>query len=376
MFEIEINRQSLLKNLNLHVRSTAARQDLEILNSVLIEADLKKSKIILRSTDLNQAIVEEIDAKINSAGMIALPAKLSVDLLGSITDEVVVLKEESGNKLHIQTSHNLSTLNLMDPSDYPETPDLNFSKTVKLNAGELKESIAKVLVAASKDTSRPILCGVLFWLDLENKLLRLAATDSYRLAERCFGYGDVLGGLESFKAVMPLQSTIDLQKIVAQLDDQDEVLAYCDGDQIGFKCNSVVIVSRVVDGQYPEYLNLIPSKSDIKLVVDRLEFLQAVKVAAIFSRESAGTVSLIVDGQDQTLTIDSVANQIGENKSSITVDSDGSGEINLNSRYLVEAVATIESDLLGVEFSRALTPFVLRPSEQKGHLHIIMPINN
>lgn len=376
MLKIEVNRQSLLNILQLESRGANQHAELPILSSVLISADKESSKLDLTSTNLNQAILSKLSAKVISGGRIAVPARITTDFLSSISDETVTLEECKNLKLKISTKNHQSTIYLLNPEDYPAIPSISNENKIEILTQDFKEAVSTVAFTASKDDTRPVLSGVMFYTP-NNTSLCIVATDSYRLAECTVGITQISELIESL--IIPNQTIQDVLKVI-QSQNPGSIKIFAEEDQISFILDNTSIISRLVSGDYPAYKNLIPASSDVNLSVDREELLQTVKVSSLFARESAGTISLQVDKEDQILTVNSIANQVGENHSQISVSTDNTGSVNLNSRYLIEALNSFNEEVLDIRFSQGITPLVISPnSDQKEaprHIHLIMPLNS
>ncbi|MDQ5914045.1 MAG: polymerase subunit beta [Patescibacteria group bacterium] len=375
MLKIEVNRQSLLNILQIESRGANQHADLPILSSVLIQADKTTALLKLTSTNLNQAILSTIKANIISDGVIAVPARITIDFLSSISDELVTLEEGKNLRLKISTKNHQSSIYLLNPEDYPKIPEVSKAESIKLNCSQFKEAISAVAFAASKDDTRPVFCGVMFYT-VDSSSLYMVSTDSYRLAEKTIPIVSASQNIEDI--IIPSATIQDLLKII-QSQEVESIELIAEVDQVSFIIGDVTLISRLISGEYPAYKNLIPASSDINFTIDRAELLQTVKIAALFARESAGAISLQVEKEDQVLTVNSIANQVGENHSQIAVSTDSSGSINLNSRYLIDALGSFDSDLLDIRFSKGLTPFIISANSDKKsapvHQHIIMPIN-
>lgn len=375
MLKIEVNRQSLLNILQLESRGANQNAELPILSSVLISANKENSSLNLTSTNLNQAILSKLSAKVVSDGKIAVPARITTDFLSSVSDETVTLEEGKNLKLKISTKNHQSTIYLLNPEDYPAIPSISNENKVQIPTQEFKEAVSTVAFTASKDDTRPVLSGVMLYTPTKDTLC-IVATDSYRLAERTIKITEVSELVESL--IIPNQTIQDVIKVI-QSQSPESVKIFAEEDQISFILDNISIISRLVSGDYPAYKNLIPATSDVNFSVDREELLQTVKVSSLFARESAGTISLQVDKEDQILTINSIANQVGENHSQISVSTDNTGSVNLNSRYLIEALNSFNEDVLDIRFSQGITPLVISPNgsskEVSEHIHLIMPLN-
>lgn len=375
MLKIEVNRQSLLNILQLESRGANQNAELPILSAVLISADKESSSLNLTSTNLNQAILSKLSAKVVSAGKIAVPARITTEFLSSVSDDTVTLEEGKNLKLKISTKNHQSTIYLLNSEDYPAIPSISNENKIEVPAQDFKDAVSTVSFTASKDDTRPVLSGVLMYTPDKNRLC-LVATDSYRLAEQTIAINPINELVESL--IVPNQTIQDVLKVI-QSQNPESIKIFAEEDQISFILDNISIISRLVSGDYPAYKNLIPASSEINVLVDREELLQTVKVSSLFARESAGTISLQVDKEDQVLTVNSVANQVGENHSQISISTDNTGSVNLNSRYLIEALNSFNDEVLNIRFSQGITPLVISPNvdkkDTKEHIHLIMPLN-
>lgn len=374
MFKIEANRAVLTQLLSYCPKSQSV--DLPALESVLIEV-IGEAKVRMTSTNLNQAVIVEMACRVVGKGKVVIPIKILSELIGSFTSDVVTLEEVKNSRVKVSTKNHQSTIYTLDSNDFPDIPDYSETGFINIKPDNLREGFAKTVLATSKDDTRPILGGVLMYLNQDNKFC-FVATDSYRLSEVKFGVdsSEEIKKIVGLKKVIPTQIVQDIGRIL-QSNKDGETSILLEEDQVVFRLDGIVVISRVVDGQYPDYAKLIPSDSEVNFSIDKEEFLQTVKIASIFARESAGAISLEVDKETQQLNIDSVANQKGENHSSVAVSTNSDGIVNINSRYIIDALGSVDSDMVKVGFSKNLLPFVIRPEGELPyeHLHLIMPIN-
>jgi DNA polymerase-3 subunit beta len=224
-----------------------------------------------------------------------------------------------------------------------------------------------VVLAASSDESRPLLTGVYFHTDKNN--LYLAATDSYRLAEKL-----VTKLKQPANLLVPATAMQDLLRVLGDNDENIEIVN--DEQQVMFKVNDVELVTRLIEGNYPDYKRLIPAEFSTKATIKKSELANITKVSSLFARESAGSVTFKVDEAAQTISIHSIASQLGENTAQAPAKIQGSGEITLNSRYLLDALGVINGDEIDFCFNGKLEACVLRGGGQDDYTHIIMPLKS
>lgn len=366
--EVTVTQENLSFALNNTSRIATSRAGLPILNNILLRTD--GSRLLVAATNLEVASSHRIGAKVIKPGSITIPAKLLSDFIQNLPKEQITLVV-TNNKLHITSSNSSSTINGVADDEFPELPVIDEKTAVSygLSTDDFKHSVSQVVIAASSDSTRPILTGV-YWHSFNNHLY-LAATDGYRLTER-----QIVETKSDINAVIP---TSTLQEVLRTLrDDMSEIEVLFDETQVTFRLHEVEITSRLIDGNFPDYRQLIPSKLDSSFTLNRTEFIRVIKIAGLFARESGGGITLSLDTDKNQLIVHSIASEVGENSSEIDVEVTGvAGSVSLNSRYLLDALGTVSADKVTFGFSGKLAPCVLVEAVKKpAYKHIIMPLKS
>ena len=237
----------------------------------------------------------------------------------------------------------------------------------KIGVDEFKNSVNQVIIASSNDLTRPALTGVFF--NTYDKTLAIAATDGYRLAEK-----KIIEKVESeVKAIVPSSS---LQEVLRSISDEvDEIEISFNEDLVRFRLGDIEIVSKLIDESFPEYQKLIPKNNNISVALDREELVRVTKLAALFARSVGGSIVCEAITPD-IFSVKSIANEYGENDSRIETSVDKPGKINLNSRFLLDALNALEEPEIEFEFSDRVAPVVLRNKKSDKYTHIVMPLNS
>lgn len=365
--KLSVTQENLTKALNSISRVALARNELAILNNILLRTD--NNRLLLAATNLEIASTQYIGTKIEKPGSITVPARLITEFVASLPSGTVEL-EVKGDHLHIVSGKFSSVINGMVADEFPELPAVDEEKAVvyEFPVDELKRAVSQTIIACSADTTRPVLTGVL-WHTIEGKLY-LAATDGYRLAEKQFGksQGEVT-------AIIPAST---LQEVVRSItDDTDAVQIYFDETQVGFKTASLEIVSRLIDGKFPDYRQLIPKTNETVVEISKSDFSRITKISSLFARESGGGITLSASSESSLLSIHSIASELGENTSEATAEVTSDGEVTINSRYLTEVLGVIPGEKLKFSFSGKLAPCLLQESiKNPDFLYIIMPLKS
>lgn len=360
---LQVTQENLNRALNNVARVASGRNALPILSNVLIKTI--DNRVCVAATDLNLAITHYIGSKVKTSGSITVPARLMQDFVASLPGGVINLNLEE-NKLHISTGHYNSTINGVPADDYPVMPSISNGKRWNVGAQRLKKALTQTVLAASNDDSRPVLTGVYFYS--EKGQLYIAATDSYRLAEKKVGPVK-----EEISSLIPASSAQDLLRIIG--DHEEDVEVTSDDQQALFRIGDVELVTRLIEGKYPDYKKLIPTKFNTTAKLAKNDIQNITKVSSLFARESAGSVVLEVDCEKNEVSINSLASQIGENSAKAQAQTGGeSASITINSRYIIDAINVIEGDSVSLNFNEKLEPFVLKGSADDSYTHLIMPL--
>ena len=365
--KIKLSQNKLSKALNNVSKITGGiRSSLPILNNVLIRVEDKR--VSLTTTNLDMAITSYLPSTGSQQGVITVPARLIAEFVGNLPSNNDVELIGDNTKLTIKTDEYSSVINGAAADDFPELPEINEKDVtkIKIPAESFKDAVSQVIIAASNDTTRPALTGVYF--NTFEKALYIAATDGYRLAEKKTANNIK----DDVSVIIPANS---LRTVVGLVNDEcDEVELLIDESQIRFRFNDIEITSKLIDGSFPDYRQLIPKESEVNLELEKDELIRITKLAALFAREVGGSIVCRADKEKGDFSVASVANELGENSSSITTKINTDGKITLNSRFLLDALNVISSNKIEFRFSNNLNPVIIRANKDTDYTHIIMPL--
>ena len=364
--KIQVTQDKLNKALSNVSRIAIGRATLPILNNILIRVDNKKVSLV--TTNLDMAIIDFLPVSSSEDGVITVPAKLISEFISNLPRGENVEISSSDTKVTISAGKYSSTINGTPADDFPELPEIDEKKAVtyKIGIDEFKNSISQVIIAASNDLTRPALTGVCF--DTNNNSLFVVSTDGYRLAKK-----ELIKKVESeVKAIVPASSLHEVLRSIS--DDMEEVEISFSEDLVRFRLGEVEIVSKLIDASYPNYSVLIPKDNTISISLDRDEFIRTTKLAALFARSVDGSIICETKTPD-TLSVRSIANEFGENDSTIKTEVNESGVVRLNSRFLISALNAFDTPEITMEFSTNTKPILLKNPKDDKYIHIVMPLN-
>lgn len=364
--KVSIAQEKLAKALNLIKDVASSRNELAILNNILLRTD--GGRLLIAGTNLEIASTQYVGAKIDQPGSITIPARLVSEFIANLPSGTVEL-ETKDSHLNITSGKFSSVINGVIADEYPELPTVDETAAIRyeITAGDLKKAINQTKIAVSSDTTRAVLTGI-YWQTHEGYLY-LAATDGYRLAEKKMMKSD-----SELKAIIPASTLAEVGK---SADDEEQLTILFDDTQVCFRTDNMEIVSRLIDGKFPDYKQLIPATSDIEIKIKKADFSRITKIAALFARESGGGITLTASKDKSLLSIHSIASELGENTSEAAAEISADGQITLNSRYLTEVLNVIDDDDIVFSFNGKLSPCVIREQvKNSDYTHIIMPLKS
>jgi len=348
-------------------RIISTNNTLPILNNILIKTENGVLKI--SSTNLEVAITTEVRCKVEEEGQTTVFAKTIIELVNNLPNQNITL-ESKENKLLIQTEHYHNEIKTLPAEEFPLIPEMEKNEILHVDAQELKKSIDQTVFAASSNQTQPEIMGVL--LVVEGNTLRIAATDRYRLAEKIVVLEKDSGTRR--ESIIPQKTINELSRIIGPQKGKVEIIFGPTQASLSFE--NTKIISRLVEGQYPDYKQIIPTVFKITVVADKQELTGALKAVSIFNQQT-NSVKLNYSAEKQLLTLSSESSELG--KSDVVIPSKiegGDGEIILNNRYVLDAVNNIETPSVVVKIIDDSSPSLVMPEKGSSYLYLVMPIKS
>jgi len=363
--KLTVTQENLSRALSTVSRTASSRSSLPILSNVLLRT--QDNQLYIAATNLDVAVSETIGAKIKKEGSITVPARLMQDYVSSLPTGTLTLSAE-GNKLHITTKHHSSSVNGAPADDFPVMSEVENGQVLELPATVCKAMFQQVLFAASSDDARPVLTGL--FLHSDSGSLFATATDSYRLAEKkVMKYSG-----EDISLLLPASSLQELLRIMK--DDASTVSISYDEQQAVFSVGTVELITRLIEGKYPDYRRLLPAAYDTTATLKRADLQEITKVSSLFAREAAGGVTVAIDEEKSEVSIRSIASQVGENNAVAQAKVSGEAVITMNSRYVLDALGAFTGEQISVNVNGKLDPCVLTDPGDESYLHVVMPVKS
>jgi DNA polymerase-3 subunit beta len=376
-------QENLNKGLNIVAHIASKNVNLPILNNVLLKTSGKILK--LYASNLEIGITSLVRGKIEQEGEFVAEAKVLADYVGLLpNDNIELLVDKNGLRI-ICGNHN-TQINGSSASEFPAIPTIEKKNGYKIAANTLKEALQQVVFAASMSDIRPEISGVLF--AITGPKLTLTTTDSYRLAEKSIDITANEEGCKTEGVIVPLRTAQEMLRILSMgedvltLDDEQGgggVNLYIEDSQILLESNNTELISKLVEGQYPDYKQIIPQDFKTNIIISRDELQRAVKAASLFTRSGVYDILLKINVDKNELEIFSENAQVGKNSIKISVKASGDdNEMVLNFKYLLDGLQSMSTDQVSIDIVDDATPCVVRPYKNEGidknHLYLIMPI--
>ncbi|HOF50284.1 MAG TPA: DNA polymerase III subunit beta [Candidatus Colwellbacteria bacterium] len=368
--KIIVLRNNLKNALDAASRTVEENLNLPILKNILIKAD--QSKITVSSTNLEAAITKVVPGKITEQGEATIPFGLLNSLINNLQSERIDLEEKKCNLL-LKTDNYEAIIQGMSPSDFPIIPKIApEAGSFEISTSVLKEGINKIINACQISDLRPEISGILF--NFESNVFKLVATDSFRLAEKSIPETQFKNNLsKSKKTIIPLKT---IQEIVRILNDEESVKVFIDDSQALFKTETLEVITRLIDGQFPDYGPIIPKSLETEIVVEKQELVNAMKLAGSFTARS-GEVVIKVGDDKKIVEVYSADSGLGENKYLISAKISGDPvKASFNWKYLLDGLKNIYTDTVLFGLQGDSRPAILKAPNDTSYFYILMPIKN
>lgn len=356
---------------------------LPILENILLQTDHGMLKI--SATNLEIGVFLKIGAKIEKEGTITVPAKLLSNFVNNLPAESAISLEVKDQTLYIESGTSKAQIKGLQAQDFPIIPEMQSDFLFSLPAQEVKETIPRLAACVSLDSTRPELTGMNIVLQKDE--IRMAATDSFRLAEAVINikktnpqnYDIFIDKTNSI--IVPLNTLLEVFRVISNETQNIEVSI--EESQIFFQVDNIRIVSRLINGKYPEYRQIIPQQFTTKILMEKDSALRAVKIAGIFTNTKTGEVKFSIDAKKNEVTIQSKAEEVGENSTILKAEVDGSSqEIVFNPRYMTDGLQALSTPEFVLLMNSGTSAAVIRmvqgdeKEEISSYTYIIMPIKN
>lgn len=370
-------------------RVVSKQGTLPILNNILFEAE--KGALKLLATNLEIGVETKIGAKIEKEGSITVPAKILSNFINNLSnktaaDTVVIEAVEQGIK--IKSGSSSALIKGLPANDFPIIPKRKTGILLRIVGKKIKEIISQILTCVALNETRQELTGIN--IILGEKELYFAATDSFRLAEKKLELKNENIDKDEYlrlinkknNIIVPANTLMELARIVSSDEEGTVGIAIEDG-QIFFESGETRLISRLINGKYPEYKHIIPRDFKTRVVMEKEIIQSAVKISSFFSAGKTSEITIKIDAEKNKATVETIGSELGENITEAAAETTGpSQEVVFNSRYLLDGINSIASSKIAIFINNATSPVALKEVNEKNgeileeFLYIVMPVKN
>ncbi|MBI2062656.1 MAG: DNA polymerase III subunit beta [Candidatus Yanofskybacteria bacterium] len=361
--DLVVNQKRLISAVRTVEKIVSKNISLPILNTILLKTD--NGRLKLSATNLEIGINYWLGVKINENGEIAVPARVFSDFINNVTDEKLSLITKK-NTIFINSENYKTQILGIETKDFPIIPQIKKEASFKINSQKVKTALTSVIDSASLSETRPEISGV--YVSISSKKAEFAATDSFRLSEKIIDLLD--SSAKTF--ILPRNTVVEIIRVAENIEGD---LSFVVSDnQILIYGDDFEIISRLIDGHYPEYKRVIPEKFVALAKVQKSEFEKSIRMASIFS-SSISDIKIKAD--KDLMEISAKNSDRGEIAANLACEIKNKPfEISVNYHYLLDGLKSVSTDHVILEFTGDGGPLVIKGENQKDHTYVIMPLRN
>ncbi len=363
--KVIISQPELLESLKTVSRAVSNNNTLPVLGNILIKAQGRK--VYFSATNLEISISTSVEAEVKNEGAFTIPAKILTSYTSLLKkDEDIELRLVDGGTLEIKSNTSKTKIKGISADEFPEINTVDHGTKVNIPTDIFKEMVHQVAFSAQENSSRPILSGVFF--SAKDQTLKVAATDTYRLSEKVIQLEEKT---ENIKCIIPVRALFEADRLLA---GQDSINITISENEAMFSIDGKELISRLIEGQFPPYEQIIPKQHKTQIKVNKSELALAVRRISIFAKENNQHMKLecLNDG---ILTLSTDETQIGEDKTKIEVEIEGENNvIALNTDYVLDILNAIPDENIILEMSGKVSPAIFKREKEKDFIHLVMPL--
>lgn len=363
----ECVQEKLQKVLSQAERIAGKNLNLPVLSCFYVEA--ADGKIMVRATNLDVGFQSGVPAKVEEDGKVAVPAAAFASFVGNLFGEKSVKLKSDGQLLSVVTAKNKTNIKCLPVDDFPTLPNISEEKGFEMNATDFIKGLKAVWYSSSISSIKPELSSVYVYPD--DGFLVFAATDSFRLAEKRVKTKITAKDFE--RILIPFKNIPEIIRVLESAGGN--TLVRLTGNLIAFSFGETYLTSRVIDGVFPDYRQIIPKEAKTEAVVLKEDLVRALKTATIFS-DNFNQINISIRPSDKKLELTTKNNNLGETVTALDAALTGEAvEVNFNYRYVSDCLQSIDADSVSLSFAGAGRPVVIRGVGDGSFMYLVMPMN-
>ena len=357
-------RKDLFEGVQTAGRAVSSRSTLPILGHLMVRSE--EDRLRIAATDLEIGMECMVQANIEEHGCMTAPARILTEVLSALPDSDVAMSVDESNVVNLKCGASDYTILGLPAEDFPMLPEVKDDVCFKIEKAALREGIKRTIFAVSTEEARPQLTGVL--LTLSGAGIKLVSTDGHRL---CLQESPIVSGRGEAQAIVPQRAMAELSRLLTE--GEGEIDVNVSASQILFKVGDISLVSRLIEGQFPDFQRVVPTECDKKLILPTSDLLQSVRRAAIVARENSNrTVLRTVDGK---LVVTAESGSVGKAYEEVEVVKEGDDmEMAFNAKYLLDVLGVLECEAVEMELTGSLSPAVVKGQGSQDYMYVVMPM--
>ncbi|MFA6476335.1 MAG: DNA polymerase III subunit beta [Candidatus Paceibacterota bacterium] len=364
--KLECLKDKLKEAIILAEKISGRNLTLPILSTILLETQNKN--LIIRATNLEVGIEMEIPAKIEESGVVAVNASILLSYLNNLPKEDKITLELDNNNLKLSTETTHTLIKSLSAEDFPIIPKITQEGGFEIKANDFVDGLQAVAFASAVSDIKPEISSV--YLHNEDQELIFVATDSFRLAEKKIN----IPNLGNINIIIPFKNVNELIRVLASLGTSQVMVSY-NKNQLAIQTDNLYLTLRVIDGNYPDYKQIIPTKFNTELNIKKEDFVSLLKLSTIFS-DRFNQIDLTFKPDSNTLEVLSYNQEIGENKSSLVIKIKGEPlVISFNAKYLIDCLSSFSDNTINLRFTETNRPLMIEGITDRSFHYLVMPIN-
>lgn len=373
--KISCLQENLYRGLQIVSHICGRERGLPILSTILIKTE--NGLIHLSATNLEIGIHCTIRGRVEEEGIIAVDAKVFTDYIGLLPKEKIEISVSPERQIFLTCQGYATHIRGTNPEDFPILPIFEKKNILFCNVGALRKGLQSTSIAVTINESRPEISGILFQYTKEKQTLSLIGTDAYRLAEKHIPI-HTEGEREDISCIVPLRTVQELLRSLSGDGEGGDVAVCVNENQILFLYENIELVSKIIQGQYPDYKQIIPAQFQTKVILDVAECVKAVKASSLFSRSELQDIHFFIHPKEQgkgEIKIQAENTTVGKHE--VVLEGDVRGNENvvaLNYRYMLDGLGQSGEEKISFEIIDSNNPCIIRPVGQDDYMYLIMPI--
>lgn len=357
-------RKDLFEGVQTAARAVSARTSLPILGHLLITAE--DDKLRIAATDLEIGMECIVEASVQEPGSLTAPARVLSEVLASLPETDVALSVDDTNTVSIKAATSDFSILGLPPEEFPMLPEVREEVSFSIERDALREGIRKTSFAIGIDESRAILTGILVQVTENN--LKLVSTDTHRL---CVLDCALVESRGEVNAIVPGRAMNEVLRIVPE--GEGTVSVGISSSQVKFKIGDTILISRLIEGQFPNFEKVIPTEHNKKLTIPREQFEQSLKRVHIVARENSNRA--VVQVEDGKLVITAESGSVGKAHEEVEIVKEGEDlKMAFSAKYLLDALAVIDTEAVEMELTGEVNQAVMKPQGSEDYIYVVMPM--